>query len=188
MHLWPLCALDSRRSLFSLSYARKQDDAAPERVRQGVTGNGASAACNPDPSHLLGGSARRRRGREAEGGGLLNRYTLVKAYRGFESLRFRHPFVYGHGFPRPHARRGPVDPGPERSHSVREPRQRNKSCGLTSCRIGMSAFPVARYAASVEQSGWMGPYPGSGRGELSSPVASGSQLRILHHVKSRRSL
>ena len=25
----------------------------------------------------------------AEGGGLLNRYTLVKAYRGFESLRLR---------------------------------------------------------------------------------------------------
>jgi hypothetical protein len=33
----------------------------------------------------------RRRGRVAEGGGLLNRYTLVKAYRGFESLRLRHP-------------------------------------------------------------------------------------------------
>ena len=25
----------------------------------------------------------------AEGGGLLNRYTLLKAYRGFESLRLR---------------------------------------------------------------------------------------------------
>ena len=33
----------------------------------------------------------RRRGRVAEGGGLLNRYRLVKAYRGFESLRLRHP-------------------------------------------------------------------------------------------------
>ena len=31
-----------------------------------------------------------RRGRVAEGGGLLNRYRLVKAYRGFESLRLRH--------------------------------------------------------------------------------------------------
>ena len=29
----------------------------------------------------------------AEGGGLLNRYTLVKAYRGFESLRLRQPLV-----------------------------------------------------------------------------------------------
>src|SRR5258706_7967813 len=29
-------------------------------------------------------------GREAEGGGLLNRYTVVKPYRGFESLRLRH--------------------------------------------------------------------------------------------------
>ena len=31
-----------------------------------------------------------RRGREAEGGGLLNRYRVVKLYRGFESLRLRH--------------------------------------------------------------------------------------------------
>jgi hypothetical protein len=31
----------------------------------------------------------RRRGRVAEGGGLLNRYRLVKVYRGFESLRLR---------------------------------------------------------------------------------------------------
>src|SRR6185369_10326427 len=29
-------------------------------------------------------------GREAEGGGLLNRYTVLKPYRGFESLRLRH--------------------------------------------------------------------------------------------------
>ena len=28
-------------------------------------------------------------GREAEGGGLLNRYTTLKSYRGFESLRLR---------------------------------------------------------------------------------------------------
>ena len=32
---------------------------------------------------------RRRCGREAEGGGLLNRYRVVKPYRGFESLRLR---------------------------------------------------------------------------------------------------
>ncbi len=31
-----------------------------------------------------------RCGREAEGGGLLNRYRVVKPYRGFESLRLRH--------------------------------------------------------------------------------------------------
>jgi hypothetical protein len=35
-------------------------------------------------------AARGRRGREAEGGGLLNRYRVVKLYRGFESLRLRH--------------------------------------------------------------------------------------------------
>ena len=32
----------------------------------------------------------RRCGRVAEGGGLLNRYRVVKPYRGFESLRLRH--------------------------------------------------------------------------------------------------
>src|ERR1700761_8382102 len=32
---------------------------------------------------------RRSCGREAEGGGLLNRYTVEKPYRGFESLRLR---------------------------------------------------------------------------------------------------
>jgi hypothetical protein len=31
----------------------------------------------------------RRCGRVAEGGGLLNRYRVVKPYRGFESLRLR---------------------------------------------------------------------------------------------------
>jgi hypothetical protein len=38
---------------------------------------------------VLYAMARRSCGRVAEGGGLLNRYTLVKAYRGFESLRLR---------------------------------------------------------------------------------------------------
>jgi hypothetical protein len=42
-------------------------------------------------------------GREAEGGGLLNRYTVVKPYRGFESLRLRHFHFLKHkclvGFP-----------------------------------------------------------------------------------------
>ena len=39
----------------------------------------------------IGGS--RRRGRVAEGGGLLNRYRVVKPYRGFESLRLRHQSI-----------------------------------------------------------------------------------------------
>src|SRR5579862_5651767 len=42
----------------------------------------------------LSRDTRWRRGREAEGGGLLNRYRVVKPYRGFESLRLRHS-----GFP-----------------------------------------------------------------------------------------
>ena len=37
----------------------------------------------------------RRRGRAAEGGGLLNRYTPLKVYRGFESLRLRHSSYMG---------------------------------------------------------------------------------------------
>jgi hypothetical protein len=35
----------------------------------------------------------RRDGREAEGGGLLNRYRVEKLYRGFESLSLRHKFL-----------------------------------------------------------------------------------------------
>jgi hypothetical protein len=38
-----------------------------------------------------GAHCARRCGREAEGGGLLNRYRVVKLYRGFESLRLRQP-------------------------------------------------------------------------------------------------
>ena len=34
-------------------------------------------------------------GREAEGGGLLNRYTVEKPYRGFESLRLRQYSNFG---------------------------------------------------------------------------------------------
>jgi hypothetical protein len=37
----------------------------------------------------------RRCGRVAEGGGLLNRYRVVKPYRGFESLRLRQPSPCG---------------------------------------------------------------------------------------------
>ena len=48
-----------------------------------------SAACGSPPCRAY--PAHRRRGRVAEGGGLLNRYRLVKAYRGFESLRLRQP-------------------------------------------------------------------------------------------------
>ncbi len=38
----------------------------------------------------------RRRGRVAEGGGLLNRYRVVKLYRGFESLRLRQKSRFSH--------------------------------------------------------------------------------------------
>ena len=43
---------------------------------------GPSLACNQRTPHLLGGFARWRRGREAEGGGLLNRYTVKSRIEG----------------------------------------------------------------------------------------------------------
>src|SRR5207244_1849571 len=46
------------------------------------------AACGPPPRQAYRPCG--RRGRVAEGGGLLNRYRVVKPYRGFESLRLRH--------------------------------------------------------------------------------------------------
>ena len=52
--------------------------------------NGRAAAFNPN---IAGNGklfpTRRRDGREAEGGGLLNRYTGQNLYRGFESLSLR---------------------------------------------------------------------------------------------------
>ena len=46
-----------------------------------------SAACGSPPRRAYRPYG--RRGRVAEGGGLLNRYRVVKPYRGFESLRLR---------------------------------------------------------------------------------------------------
>src|SRR5687767_6648970 len=45
-------------------------------------------------------------GRVAEGGGLLNRYRVVKPYRGFESLRLRHPSLCPSSGRPPEARQG----------------------------------------------------------------------------------
>ena len=47
------------------------------------------AACGSPPRRAY--PPQRSCGRVAEGGGLLNRYRVVKPYRGFESLRLRHP-------------------------------------------------------------------------------------------------
>ena len=46
-------------------------------------------ACSRGPVSTIVGRAFWRGGREAEGGGLLNRYTAQKLYRGFESLPLR---------------------------------------------------------------------------------------------------
>src|SRR5476651_409125 len=48
-----------------------------------------SAACGSPSRRAY--RPQRSCGRVAEGGGLLNRYRVVKPYRGFESLRLRHP-------------------------------------------------------------------------------------------------
>jgi putative endonuclease len=51
-----------------------------------------TAACGSPPCRAY--RPQRSCGRVAEGGGLLNRYRVVKPYRGFESLRLRHPSPY----------------------------------------------------------------------------------------------
>lgn len=75
---------------------------APKRIRVALRKARVSHARSwrekalPRPSCLTEKSEKytalrgRRRGREAEGGGLLNRYTGLYPYRGFESLRLRH--------------------------------------------------------------------------------------------------
>jgi hypothetical protein len=55
----------------------------------GEFGGLESAACGSPPCRAY--PPYRRCGRVAEGGGLLNRYRVAKPYRGFESLRLRHP-------------------------------------------------------------------------------------------------
>jgi hypothetical protein len=52
-------------------------------------GSAESVACGSPPRRAY--RPRWSCGRVAEGGGLLNRYRVVKPYRGFESLRLRHP-------------------------------------------------------------------------------------------------
>jgi hypothetical protein len=62
---------------------------APESINGSDFGSEASAACGTPPRRAY--RPQRSCGRVAEGGGLLNRYRVVKPYRGFESLRLRHP-------------------------------------------------------------------------------------------------
>jgi hypothetical protein len=54
-------------------------------------GSPKSAACGSPLRRAY--RAQRSCGRVAEGGGLLNRYRVVKPYRGFESLRLRQNVV-----------------------------------------------------------------------------------------------
>src|SRR5258706_3361685 len=66
-----------------------------ERVPQSLNGgrNSETAIWRLQPTRASGISAAWSCGRVAEGGGLLNRYRVVKPYRGFESLRLRQNVV-----------------------------------------------------------------------------------------------
>ncbi len=66
------------------SFRRIQRPFLQCRLGWGIAGLALAA-----DAETMSGSGKRRCGREAEGGGLLNRYRVVKPYRGFESLRLR---------------------------------------------------------------------------------------------------
>jgi hypothetical protein len=63
----------------------------PESLNRSEFAGLKSAACGSPPRRAY--RPYRRCGRVAEGGGLLNRYRVVKPYRGFESLRLRQPLI-----------------------------------------------------------------------------------------------
>ena len=75
------CTNNTQPSLDGQSLSR--DEAGSSEL-----GRLESAACGPPPRRAY--RPQRSCGRVAEGGGLLNRYRVVKPYRGFESLRLRH--------------------------------------------------------------------------------------------------
>jgi hypothetical protein len=96
----PTCAADAPRHTVSISKYKR-----PGRLRFNFRGSQPppgslnrsefaglkSAACGSPPRRAY--RPYRRCGRVAEGGGLLNRYRVVKPYRGFESLRLRQPLI-----------------------------------------------------------------------------------------------
>ena len=79
---------------------------------------------------LISAGTKRSCGREAEGGGLLNRYRVVKPYRGFESLRLRQ-FTF-----------------PARPTTSRNPSKPNKN-GHIMLRAVQGRFPAARPAGGT---------------------------------------
>jgi hypothetical protein len=73
---------------------RRRHAVKPRRVPGALPsrrGSGIPRRANGSASRVRHFPHARRRGREAEGGGLLNRYRVVTPYRGFESLRLRQP-------------------------------------------------------------------------------------------------
>ena len=82
-----------KRPAFSMPPMRQARRGMPPRPGGLAIALGLGHMCahirNPHPKCAF--PRVRRRGRAAEGGGLLNRYRVVKPYRGFESPRLRQP-------------------------------------------------------------------------------------------------
>jgi hypothetical protein len=74
-----------------LRFNFKGSQPPPESLNRSEFAGLKSAACGLPPRRAY--RPYRRCGRVAEGGGLLNRYRVVKPYRGFESLRLRQPLI-----------------------------------------------------------------------------------------------
>ena len=72
--------------------SRANADVMPGPNRADLGAFKLQLAARPRVGHI---GPQRSCGRVAEGGGLLNRYRVVKPYRGFESLRLRHPLPCG---------------------------------------------------------------------------------------------
>src|SRR5690349_14717468 len=81
-HAWPFVAV-------RIAFPDARTAAIPRCLPAALPRSRSSAACGPRLPRAY--PRYWRCGRVAEGGGLLNRYRLVKAYRGFESLRLRQP-------------------------------------------------------------------------------------------------
>jgi hypothetical protein len=76
----------------------------------------------------------------AEGGGLLNRYRVVKPYRGFESLRLRQHY--------------PVrDVRPGSRHTIDYPTSRNPPSQIMTCPL-MKVSETRKAMACATSSGW----------------------------------
>ena len=96
----PFPAAASGVQLQLRTHLKRSDQALSRRESRAMK----SVACGSPPPRAY--RPYRSCGRVAEGGGLLNRYRVVKPYRGFESLRLRQPPSLRFGAPSPPDRVG----------------------------------------------------------------------------------